>query len=553
MSHHEHGHPPAWKEWLFTTDHKKIGILYLITAFVFFLLGGLAALAIRWQLMWPTDPADAATALINPELFNQLFSMHGTTMIFLWIIPVAAGFGNYFVPLLIKARDMSFPRLNALSYWTYLAAGIVIYWGLFYPSAGAFALGNGGWTGYPPLSERPFSPGPGIDYWALGIQLVGVSSMMGAINFIVTTFRERGPGVTLNNMSLFVWSVLVTAVLVTFATPSIGSALVMLLFDRNLGTNFFWNPGCEPGIASYACLADPILYQHLFWFYSHPAVYVMILPPMGIVSWIIPRFTGRPIFGYKAMAYSMAAIGLIGFTVWMHHMFATGTSLLLRTGFMIMTMIIAVPSGVKVFNWLASIWHAKIQFTTPMLWSLGFVAMFTIGGVDGVFLASIPVDYHLHMTYWVVAHIHYVLFGGAVMGVFAGFYFWLPRMTGRMYNEKLGQWHFWLTLISLNIVFFTMHWVGYEGMPRRVYSYDAPFTLGNQLASLGAFILGAAQLLFIWNLVWMARHGPIVTKDPWGEKPTNEWLTYVPPKKAPAPGVAASGVLEVVPGGGQVK
>ncbi|HWG89693.1 MAG TPA: cbb3-type cytochrome c oxidase subunit I [Candidatus Thermoplasmatota archaeon] len=488
----------GWREWLFTTDHKKIGILYLITATVFFILAGILALLVRLELAFP------GRTIMGPAQFNAFFTMHGTAMIFLWIIPVFAGFGNYFIPILLKAKDMAYPRLNALSYWTYLPAAILIWVGFF---MGEDAGAGFGWTAYPPLSGVASAEMVEVDFWIMGLHLVGISSMMGAINFIVTTFKERGPGITFNNMSLFVWSQLVTAFMIVFATPFVGTAMLLNFFDRNFGTAFFGNAG-----------GDPVLYQHLFWFYSHPAVYVMILPAMGVISEVIPRMVNRPIFGYKAIAYSSVGIGFLGYAVWAHHMFTTGIDPRVRIGFMLMTMIIGVPTGVKIFNWIASIWGGRPNFKAPLLFSIGFVSMFVIGGIDGIFIASIPVDYALHDTYWVVAHIHYVLFGGAVLGAFAAFYFWFPAMTGKMYNERLAQWHFWLTIIGLNLVFFTMHFLGTEGMPRRVHDYlpEASIINLNYIATVGAFLLGLAQMFFFVNMVKSIWAGePVGTTDPW--------------------------------------
>ncbi|HLE97621.1 MAG TPA: cytochrome c oxidase subunit I [Candidatus Thermoplasmatota archaeon] len=512
-----HGTPPVWKQWLFTVDHRKIGIMYLVTAYFFFLVGGIEALLVRTELAGPGQ------TIVEAQTYNMLFSLHGTTMVFLWIIPVMAGFGNYFIPLMVGARDMSFPRLNAMSYWMYVAAGCLIYIGFLWGDIAAV-----GWTAYPPLSASPSGSvcladdcstyaTRGVDLWILGVQLVGASSMLGGINFVVTVFKERSPDINWNNMPLFIWAQITTSFLVIFATPVIGTALIMLFFDRNYGTHFFVGAG-----------SDPVLFQHLFWFYSHPAVYVMILPAMGIISEVLPRMVRRPIFGYHAIAYSSAAIGFLGFMVWAHHMFTTGIDPRVRMGFMLMTMIIAVPSGVKIFNWLATIWGGEVRFTAPMLWVLGFISMFTIGGIDGVYQAAIPVDYNLHDTYWVVSHLHYVVFGGSVLGVYAGIYYWWPRMTGRMYHKGLAVWHFWLTMIGLNIVFMTMHFLGLAGMPRRVYDYVDTYTAMNLFATIGAFILGLGQIPFLVNVFYSLKNGPRVAGDPWGGQPGIEWRSYRP-------------------------
>ena len=525
-----HAHPPAWKLWLLTTDHKKIGLYYLWTSFIFFILAGLAALLVRWELGAP------GKQILDPDQYYILFSFHGTTMIFLWIIPVlTGGFGNYFLPLLVGAPDMAYPRLNALSYWTFLAAGILLYVGFFtgfWEAKSAAA----GWTGYPPLSGLvgTGTDAPGTDFFILGIHLVGISSMLGAINFVVTVVRMRAPGITFHNMSLFVWAQFTTALLIVFATPMIGTAMMLNFFDRNFGTEFFTASG------------DPVLYQHLFWFYSHPAVYVMILPAMGIISEVLPRMVRRPIFGYHAMAYSILAIAFLGFTVWAHHMFTTGIDPRVRMGFMIATMIIGVPTGVKFFNWIFTIWGGTIRWEAPMLFCVGFIAMFLIGGIDGVFMASIPVDYHLHDTYWVVSHLHYVLFGGSVLGVFAGFYYWWPRLFGRMYNRKLAVWHFWTTMVGLNLVFMTMHLLGTAGMPRRIYDYQDIYAFWNLVTTVGAFLLGAGQLFFIANVL-IARRGARVSGDPWNDRPAIEWTGYAPPHAAVAPPAATKQV-----GGGKL-
>jgi cytochrome c oxidase subunit 1 len=517
-----HAPTPAWKLWLFTTDHKRIGILYMVTAFFFFVLGGIAALTLRTELFTP------GPTLIRQQTFNELFSIHGVTMIFLWIIPVlVGGFGNYFLPLQIGAKDMSYPRLNALSYWLYVCAASLFWVGFALKDQAAL-----GWTGYVPLSEKVGTPGVGADLWLLGFHLVGISSILGGVNFLATVLKERAPGVRFRDLSLFVWSQVVTAFLIVMATPVVGTVLMLVFFDRNFGTHFFIPAGG----------GDPVLYQHLFWFYSHPAVYVMILPAMGIVSEVIPRFSGQPIFGYWGMVLAMASIGGLGFTVWAHHMFTTGIDPRVRAGFMVATMTIGLPTGVKIFNWIGTMWGGKVRLTVPMLFAIGFVANFTIGGIDGIYMASIPIDYQLQDTYWAVSHIHYVLFGGSVLGVFAGIYYWFPRMTGRVMGERLGWWHFLLTIVFLNIVFMTMHVTGALGMPRRVYNYDADLTLLNQITTFGAIGLGVVQLIFFYNAVDSLRRGAVAGPNPWGVTDSLEWPLV---KKAPgaarkAPAVSAA-------------
>src|SRR6266568_2534360 len=438
-------------EWLTTTDHKKIGILYLVNSFIFFFIGGIFALTVRTELAQP-----GLQILKDELLYNQLFTMHGTVMIFLFIIPVLVGFGNYVVPLQIGAPDMAFPRINALSFWMLPLAGILLLSGFL-----TGGVAQAGWTSYSPLAQdRPLaSTGPGEDLWIMALVLIGTSSILGGINFLVTIFKMRAPGMTMFRMPILVWTVLVTSVLVVMATPVITSALIMLFIDRNYGGSFF-----DPRVGG-----DPILYQNIFWFYSHPAVYVMILPAMGMISEILPVFSRKPLFGYKAFVFATAGIGALGFSVWAHHMFATGTVLL--PFFSLMTFLIAVPTGVKFFNWISTMWKGKITFNTPMLFAVGFLSMFLIGGIDGVFLASPPVDFALHDTYWVIAHLHYVLFGGSVFAVYAGFYYWFPKFTGKKLNEGLGKLHFWLQMIGFNLTFFPMHILGLLGMPRRVQDY----------------------------------------------------------------------------------
>ncbi len=475
--------------WTTTTHHTDIGVMYIVSGFVFFVMGGILAMLMRIETAFP------GRTIVDEATYNSLFTVHGTNMIFLWIIPVLIGLANYYIPKLIGAADMAFPRLNALSYWTFLPAGVLIW-------VGAPAIG---WTAYAPLTV--WDTGVGVDLWLVGMVLVGVSSILGGINFMATIMMLRRPDVSFRNMSLFVWGVLVTAAMILLATPVLTSAFVLLLLDRNLGTSFFGYT--QPGVG------EPILWQHLFWFYSHPAVYIMILPIMGAISVIIPKMARRPIFGYWFIAMSSVAIAALGFGVWAHHMFTTGMDIRLKAFFMLATMVIAVPTGIKVFSWVATLWNGRLQMKTPMYFSLGFIAMFVIGGITGVFQASVPLDIQVQDTYWIVAHLHYVLFGGSVLGIFAAIYFFFPDMTGRMYDERLGKAHFWLTFIGLNLTYFVMHYLGLEGMPRRIWDPPDQFLWGNQLSLVGAMILGSCQLIFFYNVLRSMRHGPKAPADPW--------------------------------------
>jgi len=537
--HADHGHGPqltGWRRWAFTTNHQEIGLMYLWTAFFFFIVGGILAMIMRGELATPGTAGQcvqgyACANFVSPQTFNEAFTMHGTVMVFLWIMPAFAGFGNYFVPLMIGAKDMAFPRINALSYWLIPPAGVMLFLGTFLPGT---TMPDAGWTGYVPLSLK--SPGVGMDFWFLGLHMLGVASTLGALNFIITILRMRKPGVTFNNMPLFVWAQLTTSFLLVFSLPVLAAAQVMAFADRSLATNFY-----------LAQSGGALLWQHLFWFFAHPEVYVLILPAMGMVSEVLPKFSGRPIFGYKAIAYSTLAIGFLGFTVWVHHMFVTGIPTAVRTIFMINTMIIGVPTGVKIFNWVATIWGGKIQLRTPMLFAIAFVANFLIGGLDGIFLASIPVDYALTDTYWVVSHIHYVLFGGAVLGIFAGLYYWFPRMTGRMYNERLGVIHWFITVVAFNVTFFVQHSLGLAGMPRRVADYIPAFAEWNLISSIGAIVLGLAQLIFFYNILHSMRHGRIVgSDDPWGGSIRPEWKHGIMPKPQPAHAAEAQPAPPVV-------
>ena len=497
-------------EWLTTTDHKKIGILYIVNSFLFFLIAGLLAMGVRTELAFP------GLQFVKDEgVYNQLFTMHGTAMIFLFIIPVLAGFGNYVVPLQIGAPDMAFPRINALSFWLLPLGGILMFSGFL--TGGAAAAG---WTSYSPLAQdRPLGmQGSGEDLWITGLILIGTASILGAVNFLVTIFKMRAPGMTLFRMPILVWTVLVTSVLVLMATPVFTSALIMLFIDRNYGGHFF-----DPATGGNA-----ILWQNVFWFYSHPAVYVMVLPAMGMISEILPVFSRKPLFGYKAFVFATAGIGALGFSVWAHHMFTTGPVFL--PFFSLMTFLIAVPTGVKMFNWIFTLWRGKLTLSTPLLFALGFLSMFLIGGINGAFSASVPVDFALHDTYWVVAHLHYVLFGGSVFGLFAGFYYWFPKMTGRMLREDLGKVQFVLMFIGFNLTFFPMHVLGLQGMPRRIadYASTAGWNELNLAASIGGFTIAASMIPWLLNVAVSLRGGEPAGDDPWGGN-TLEWATSSPP------------------------
>jgi cytochrome c oxidase subunit 1 len=506
---------PAYRgglyEWLTTTDHKKIGIMYVINSFLFFLIGGVFALVVRAELATP----GLQLFPTNEHVYNEAFSIHATVMIFLFIIPMLAGLGNYTVPLMIGAPDMAFPRINALSFWMLPLGGILLLMGFLTPGGAAAA----GWTSYPPLSERGVlsAPGPGQDLWIVSLVLIGTSSILGGINFLVTIFKMRAPGMTLFRMPIMVWTMLVTSVLVVMATPVITSALVMLFIDRNYGGSFFLP---EAG-------GQAVLYQNIFWFYSHPAVYVMVLPAMGVISEVLPVFSRKPLFGYKAFIFATAGIGALGFSVWAHHMFTTGAVFL--PFFALMTFLIAVPTGVKMFNWVFTLFRGQVTLSTPLIFAVGFLTMFLIGGINGAFSAAVPVDFALHDTYWVVAHLHYVLFGGSVFGMFAGIYYWFPKMTGRMLDEGLGKVHFVLMFIGFNLTFFPMHMLGIKGMPRRIADYaDPAWNDWNLAATIGGFLIAASMLPFIWNVFVSLRNGKIAGDDPW-EGNTLEWATSSPP------------------------
>ena len=504
---------PTWKEgrvssWLTTVDHKRIGILYIVTAFAFFLAGGVMALLMRLQLM------QANLDVITRDGYNALFTMHGTAMIFLFVVPVLAGFANYLVPLMIGARDMAFPRLNAMSYWFFLAGGLVLM-GSFFVDGGP---ATSGWYAYPPLSVQ--LPTSGQDLWILAIHLTTISSLAGAINFIVTIHNLRAPGMTWMRIPLFVWTIEAYSVLLLLALPTLSAAATLLLFDRQVGTAFFLPD--DGGSA--------VLYQHMFWFFGHPEVYIMILPAFGMISEVIPIFSRKPIFGYKAIAFSTIGIAFASMLVWAHHMFTVGLPDWLQAFFMISSLSVAVPTFIKIFNWIATMWRGQLVFRTPLLFAAGLISLFTIGGLSGIMLAIFPFDYQAHDTYFVVAHMHYVLFGGTAMGLFAGCYYWFPKITGRMYNERQGKIHFWLSFVGMNLVFFPQHMVGLMGMPRRVYTYDREglFEGYNLVSTIGTWVLTVGLLVFVWNMARSWRRGERVGQDPWAAD-TLEWYASSPP------------------------
>jgi cytochrome c oxidase subunit 1 len=506
---------PSWKDgavmqWLTTVDHKRIGLLYIWSSFAFFVAGGIMALIMRLQLA--SANADIATG----DGYNALVTMHGTVMVFLFAMPMLAGIANYVVPLMIGAKDMAFPRLNAVSLWIYVFGAIVLLSSFGAEGGAAFA----GWTSYTPLSGPEYSPGIGQDLWILGLHLVGVSSLLGAINFLVTITNMRAPGMTWARMPLFVWSMVAQAILILLTVPVIAGALLLLLLDRQVGSDFFLPDGG----------GSAILYQHLFWFFGHPEVYILVLPAFGIISEVLPVFARKPIFGYKAVAFSSLGIALISMIVWAHHMFTVGFSSTLNGYFMVATYLVAIPTGVKVLNWVATLWRGRISLETPMLFALGMIGLFILGGLSGIVVGNFPVDYQVHDSYYVVAHFHYTLFAGMVFGIFAGLYYWFPKMTGRRYDERLGKLHFWLLFVGFNLTFVPQHMLGLLGMPRRVYTYDRGgiFEVYNLVSTIGAWLMAFAMLLFIVNVIRSWRTGTRVGNDPW-RADTLEWYAASPP------------------------
>jgi cytochrome c oxidase subunit 1 len=497
-----------WIDWIATTDHKKIGIMYLVLTFLFFILGGVEAMLMRSQLAVPNN------TLLSGETYNELLTMHGTTMVFLFVVPVMAGFGNYFVPLMIGARDMAFPRLNALSFWLLLFGGVVFYATLFFHPPEA------GWWSYPPLSSIQYSPSGGQDAWIFLIHLTGISSLLGAINFYATIVNMRAPGMTWGRIPLFIWSILIYAILLIIALPVIAAAVTMLLADRHFGTHWFdpTNHG------------SPVLWENLFWFFGHPEVYIMILPGFGMISEVLPVFSRKPIFGYKAVAASTIVIAFLSALVWAHHMFTAPIPIVVLGFFMLSSFLIGIPTGVKIFNWIGTLWRGSLVMAASLYWAIGFIAIFIIGGITGVFLACFPVDWQLNDTYFVVAHFHYVLMGGSVFAIMSGLYYWYPKMTGRLASERWGKISFWVTFVGFNATFFVQHALGLSGMPRRIYTYqpNLGWSTYNLISSIGSYILGTGLLISILNFALSVNRGKIAGPDPWKAN-TLEWFTSSPP------------------------
>jgi cytochrome c oxidase subunit 1 len=516
VDHHHDEIPKGLSRWLYTTNHKDIGTLYLWFSFIMFIIGGAMALVIRAELFQP------GLQLVNPHFFNQMTTVHALVMIFGAIMPGFVGFANWLVPLMIGAPDMALPRMNNWSFWLLPFAGTLLIGSLFVPGGGPAA----GWTIYPPLSIQT---GMGMDFTIFAIHLLGMSSILGSINIIATILNMRAPGMTLMKMPLFVWTWLITAFLLLAAMPVLAGAVTMLLTDRHFGTHFFDAAGG----------GDPLMFQHIFWFFGHPEVYILILPAFGMISAIIPTFARKPLFGYTSMVFATASIAFLSFIVWAHHMYTVGMPLSGELFFMYSTMLIAIPTGVKIFNWLATMWRGSMTFETPMLYAISAVALFTVGGLTGVMMAITPADFQYHDTYFIVAHFHYVIFAGSVLSMFGAVYFWLPKWTGHMYNETLGKWHFWLTVIAFNVTFFPQHFLGFAGMPRRIPDYAQQFTEFNMVSSIGAFVLGFSQILLLINVVRTIKAGQPASDQVWEGAEGLEWTlpsptpyhTFVTPPK----------------------